>query len=120
MPNLTATPSEAMMTRKLILERDGAVARIVLNQPEAMNAIGPEMARELARAAAFPVSHAAAMRHRDGAIDEGRQREHLRYGSKSILKTGITCIRGAYVNVILVIEDTTARWTRLGISLPAR
>ena len=40
------------MTRKLILERDGAVARIVLNQPEAMNAIGPEMARELARAAA--------------------------------------------------------------------
>ncbi len=36
---------------KVMLERDGAVARIVLNQPEAMNAIGPEMARELARAA---------------------------------------------------------------------
>jgi 2-(1,2-epoxy-1,2-dihydrophenyl)acetyl-CoA isomerase len=40
------------MTQKVILERDGAVARIVLNQPEAMNAIGPQMARELARAAA--------------------------------------------------------------------
>ena len=40
------------MTRKVILERDGAVARIVLNQPEAMNAIGPEMASELACAAA--------------------------------------------------------------------
>jgi 2-(1,2-epoxy-1,2-dihydrophenyl)acetyl-CoA isomerase len=40
------------MTRKVMLERDDAVARIVLNQPEAMNAIGPEMAAELARAAA--------------------------------------------------------------------
>ncbi|MGM9488196.1 enoyl-CoA hydratase/isomerase family protein [Ideonella sp. YS5] len=40
------------MTRKLNLDRDGAVARIVLNQPEAMNAIGPEMARELATALA--------------------------------------------------------------------
>ncbi len=51
-----------------------------------------------ARADAFPISHAAAMRHCDGAKDEGRQREHLRYGSKSMLKTGITCIRGAYVH----------------------
>lgn len=40
------------MTRTLILERDGAVARLVLNQPEAMNAIGPEMAGELAAAIA--------------------------------------------------------------------
>lgn len=40
------------MSDKLILERQGAVARIVLNQPEAMNAIGPEMARQLSRAAA--------------------------------------------------------------------
>jgi hypothetical protein len=50
-----------------------------------------------ARADTFPISHAAAMRHRDGAKNEGWQREHLRYGSKSILKTGITCARGAYV-----------------------
>jgi 2-(1,2-epoxy-1,2-dihydrophenyl)acetyl-CoA isomerase len=40
------------MTRQLILEREGAVACIVLNQPEAMNAIGPEMAAELAVAVA--------------------------------------------------------------------
>ena len=39
------------MNRKLIVERDGAVVRIVLNQPEAMNAVGPEMASELAGAA---------------------------------------------------------------------
>jgi hypothetical protein len=50
-----------------------------------------------ARADTFPISHAAAMRHRDGAKDEGWQREHLRYGSKSMLKAGITCTRGAYV-----------------------
>lgn len=40
------------MNDKVIVQRDGAVAHIVLNQPEAMNAIGPEMARQLARAAA--------------------------------------------------------------------
>ena len=44
MPNPIVTPHVSRrMTRKLILERDGAVARIVLNQPETMNAIGPEM-----------------------------------------------------------------------------
>src|SRR5258706_5704894 len=53
MPKQIVNPCvSSQMTRKLILERDGAIARIVLNQPEAMNAIGPEMARELARAAA--------------------------------------------------------------------
>jgi hypothetical protein len=53
---------------------------------------------DFAQAVAFPISHSTAMRHRDGAKDEGRRREHLRYGSKSILKTGITCICRAYVH----------------------
>jgi 2-(1,2-epoxy-1,2-dihydrophenyl)acetyl-CoA isomerase len=39
------------MTR-VILERDGAIARIVLNRPDAMNAIGPQMAGDLSRIAA--------------------------------------------------------------------
>lgn len=35
------------MTKSAILERDGAIGRIVLNQPDALNAIGPAMAAEL-------------------------------------------------------------------------
>jgi 2-(1,2-epoxy-1,2-dihydrophenyl)acetyl-CoA isomerase len=37
------------MTASVILERDGAIARIVLNRPDAMNAIGTAMAAELSR-----------------------------------------------------------------------
>ena len=48
------------MTR-VILERDAAVARIVLNQPDAMNAIGPGMAGELSRVVA-QVEHDATVR----------------------------------------------------------
>lgn len=40
------------MTAKVLVERQGAVARIVLNAPEALNAIGPDMAREFSRVAA--------------------------------------------------------------------
>lgn len=40
------------MSNKVILERDGAVARIILNQPDSMNAVGPEMAAELSAIAA--------------------------------------------------------------------
>lgn len=40
------------MTKQVILERDGAVARIILNLPAAMNAIGPEMACDLDAATA--------------------------------------------------------------------
>jgi 2-(1,2-epoxy-1,2-dihydrophenyl)acetyl-CoA isomerase len=36
------------VTKSAILERDGPIGRIVLNQPDALNAIGPEMAAELA------------------------------------------------------------------------
>jgi len=39
-------------TESVVLERDGAIARIVLNRPDAMNAIGPEMAARLSRIAA--------------------------------------------------------------------
>ncbi|HEU0199887.1 MAG TPA: enoyl-CoA hydratase-related protein [Burkholderiaceae bacterium] len=35
------------MTSTVRLEREGAVARVVLNEPAAMNAIGPAMAKEL-------------------------------------------------------------------------
>ena len=48
------------MTR-VILERDGAIARIVLNQPDAMNVIGPEMAGDLSRIAS-EVEHDATVR----------------------------------------------------------
>lgn len=37
------------MTKSAILERDGPIGRIVLNQPDALNAIGPGMAAELAQ-----------------------------------------------------------------------
>lgn len=40
------------MTAKILVERHGAVARIVLNAPEALNAIDPDMARAFSRAAA--------------------------------------------------------------------
>ena len=40
------------MTAKVLLERQGAVARIVLNAPAALNAIDREMAREFSRVAA--------------------------------------------------------------------
>lgn len=40
------------MTTKVLVERLDAVARIVLNAPEALNAIGPDMAREFSRIAA--------------------------------------------------------------------
>ena len=37
------------MTEKVLVERQGAVARIVLNAPEALNAISPDLAREFSR-----------------------------------------------------------------------
>jgi 2-(1,2-epoxy-1,2-dihydrophenyl)acetyl-CoA isomerase len=40
------------MTEKVLVERQGAVARIVLNAPEALNAISPDLAREFSRVAA--------------------------------------------------------------------
>lgn len=40
------------MAAKVFVERQGAVARIVLNVPEALNAIGPDMARDFSRLAA--------------------------------------------------------------------
>ena len=40
------------MTAKVLVDPQGAVARIVLNAPAALNAIDPEMAREFARVAA--------------------------------------------------------------------
>ncbi|HJV26635.1 MAG TPA: enoyl-CoA hydratase-related protein [Aromatoleum sp.] len=40
------------MTAKVIVERQGAVARVVLNAPEALNAIDPDMASEFSRVAA--------------------------------------------------------------------
>lgn len=49
------------MTTSIVLERDGAVARIVLNRPDTMNAIGPAMAVELARITA-ELEHDAAVR----------------------------------------------------------
>src|SRR6266511_1665788 len=39
-------------------------------------------------AAAFSIPHTTANRHRDGAKDEGRQREHLRYGRKPDVEDG--------------------------------
>jgi len=42
----------ATTARSVILERDGAIGRIVLNRPDAMNAIGPAMAVELSRVTA--------------------------------------------------------------------
>jgi hypothetical protein len=68
-----------------------------------------------ARAAAFPLSHAAAMRHRDGAKNEGWQREHLRYGSKSMLKTEITCVRRSDVHCSatwIAVHSTTTSGAR--------
>lgn len=40
------------MTAKVLVERQGAVARIVFNAPEALNAISPDIAREFSRVAA--------------------------------------------------------------------
>lgn len=47
------------MGDKVIVEQHGAVLRIVLNQPEAMNAIGPEMASRFAGIAADAAADAA-------------------------------------------------------------
>jgi len=49
------------VTTSIVLERDGAIARIVLNRPDAMNAIGPAMAIELARITA-ELEHDATVR----------------------------------------------------------
>jgi 2-(1,2-epoxy-1,2-dihydrophenyl)acetyl-CoA isomerase len=49
------------VTKSAILERDGLVGRIVLNQPDALNAIGPAMAAELAEITA-EIEHDAGIR----------------------------------------------------------
>ena len=49
------------MAKSAILERDGPIGRIVLNQPDALNAIGPGMAAELAEITA-ELEHDAGIR----------------------------------------------------------